>query len=135
MKTRSRWRPLLAGFAIALVLAVTLPVRAAMAGLVPTDRVLAQTFGDASPRERVEAFLEREDVKAELVALGVDPAEARARVQTLSQAELDAIAGKIDTLPAGEGFLVTFALVAGIIFLIFIITDMAGITNVFTFVK
>ncbi len=135
MTTTNRWRRVLAGFAIVLVLAATLPVRQAMAGLVPTDRVLAETYGDADTRARVETFLGREDVQAQLTALGVDPAEARARVAALSQAEVDAIAGKIDTLPAGQGFLVTFALIAGIIFIIFVITDIAGITNVFTFVK
>jgi hypothetical protein len=74
-------------------------------------------------------------VIAELVALGVDPDEARLRLAALSDEEIERIAGKLDALPAGEGFLETLAIVIGSIVLVLIITDIVGITNVFTFIR
>ena len=54
-------------------------------------------------RESVKAFLERADVIAQMQAHGVNPAEARARVDSLTDSEIDAIAGKMDQIPAGAG--------------------------------
>ena len=65
---------------VALALAVVLfvltgPIDAARAALVTTEQALA---GEArrDDRDRVAAFLARDDVRAQMVALGVDPAEA-----------------------------------------------------------
>ena len=135
MKIFDHCRRGLARLAIALVLAATLPMGFAQAGLVPTDQVITETFGASDERARVEAFLAREDVQEQFAALGVDPAEAALRVAALSDDEVAKIAGQLDQLPAGEGFFVTAAIVAGAILLILIITDIAGITNVFTFIK
>ena len=125
----------LAQLAIALVLAATLPMGFAQAGLVPTDQVINESFGAGDERARVEAFLAREDVQEQFATLGVDPAEAAQRVAALTDDEVAEIAGQLDQLPAGEGFLVTAAIVGGVVLLILIITDIAGITNVFTFIN
>ena len=135
MKIFDRCRACLAHLAIALVLVATLPTGLATAGLVSTDDVIVDTFGPSEDRARITAFLAREDVQAQFAALGVDPAEAAARVAALSDEEIAAIAGQLDQLPAGEGFLATTAIVLGLILLILVITDIAGITNVFTFIK
>lgn len=135
MKIFDHCRSFLAHLAIALVLVATLPMGFAKAGLVPTEDVIVETFGSSEARARVTAFLDREDVQAQFAALGVDPAEAAARIAALSDDEVGAIAGQLDQLPAGEGFLVTTAIVLGVILLILVITDIAGITNVFTFIR
>jgi hypothetical protein len=135
MKLFDRWRRPLAQLAMALVLIATLPVGLARAGLVPTDQVIAETFDGDVARDKLAAFVARDDVRRQLAALGVPPAEAEARIAALSDAELEAIAGQIDELPAGEGILTTAAIVAGVLLIVLIITDLAGITNVFTFIK
>ena len=135
MKLFDHCRRTLARLAVALVLVATLPMGFVQAGLVPTDQVMAETFGAGEERARVEAFLAREDVREQFAALGVDSAEAAERIAALSDDEVAKIAGQLDQLPAGEGFLATAAITAGIILLILIITDIAGITNVFTFVR
>ena len=135
MKLFDHCRRTLARLAVALVLVATLPMGFVQAGLVPTDQVMAETFGASEERARVEAFLAREDVREQFAALGVDSAEAAERIAALSDDEVAKIAGQLDQLPAGEGFLATAAITAGIILLILIITDIAGITNVFTFVR
>lgn len=81
-------------------------VGAARAGMVTTETVLqaersAPAGAEAAGRDRLQAFLRRQDVRAQLVALGVDPAEAAARVENLSDAEVAPLVAQIDSLPAG----------------------------------
>ncbi len=135
MKLFDRSRNSLAQLAIALLLVAGLPVGSLQAGLVSTDQVITETFGTHAERARVQNFLSRADVQAQLAALGVDPAEAAERVAALSDSEIEAIAGQLDQLPAGEGLLTTAAIFAGVLLIVLVITDIAGITNVFTFIK
>lgn len=135
MRTFDRFRRMLAAFAIAIVLVANLPVGVARAGLVTTDEVISQTYDADTTRTKVSAFMARADVKQQLAAMGVEPAEAEARIAALSDEEIEAVAGKIDQLPAGGNIFVTAAIVAGVLLFILIITDLAGITNVFTFIN
>lgn len=116
-------------FAISTV-AAPLP---ASAGMVSTDQVIAETV-TATDRARVVDFLARDDVARQMIEHGVDPAETAERVAALSDAEIARIAGQIDTLPAGEGVGALIA-IAGIVFVVLLITDFVGATDVFTFVK
>jgi hypothetical protein len=77
----------------------------------------------------------REDVQNQLQAEGIDPNEALTRVATLSDAEIRQIAARIDSMPAGQG--VAEALISAllIIFIVLLITDLVGLTDVFPFVK
>ena len=70
-----------------------------------------------------------------MVAFGVDPEEARARVASLSDREIGQIAGQIDRLPAGQGVLVALIGAALFVFLVLLITDLLGLTHVFPFVR
>ena len=105
----------------------------ASAGMISTDQVIAATTADPD-RVRVQEFLSRDDVARQMVDLGVDPAETRQRVAALSDQEIARIAGRIDTVPAGEG-VGTLIAIAGIVFVVLLITDFVGATDVFTFVK
>ena len=119
---------------VGLLLAWT-PLGAVQAGLVGTDRVLEQSTA-AADRARVLDFMARDDVRQQFESLGVDPAEATARVQALSDDELRQIAGRLDALPAGEGR--TIGIIVGaavVIFLVLLLTDLLGLTNVYPFVR
>ncbi len=107
-----------------------MPARAAM---VSTDQALATLAGETE-RAAVISFLARDDIRGEMIQLGVDPAEATERVASLSDAEIENIAGRIDELPAGEGLGILIG-AAGLVFIILLITDIIGATNVFTFVR
>jgi len=112
-----------------------LPVPAAHAELVATDRVEASRQAGASARERLEALLSRDEVRVELERHGVSPSEAKARVDALSDEELERIAVRLDALPAG-GDLLTTALVIGFLtFVALLITDILGFTKVFSFTR
>jgi hypothetical protein len=124
---------------VALVLAVvmfviSLPLGAANAALVSTEQTLAET-GEVADRARVLAFLERAEVREQIVALGVDPSEAAARVRALSDAQVREIAGQLDQLPAGQSAVGAVLGVILIIFLILLVTDLLGLTDVFPFVR
>lgn len=77
----------------------------ANAGMIPT----LQAVSDRSRAENlsaVQSFLDRADVKSELVKRGVSPAEAQARVAGLSDFELQSVAGNIENAPAGADVIV-----------------------------
>jgi hypothetical protein len=76
-----------------------------------------------------------EDVQRQLVILGVDPEEAARRVAGLSDTEIQQIAGRLDQLPAGEGTVGAIIGAAVIIFLVLLVTDLLGLTDVFPFVN
>jgi len=63
---------------------------------IPTDSVVSQT-----ERERVKQFFERADVRGKIQSLGVAPELAFKRVDSLTDAEVHALAARIDKLPAG----------------------------------
>jgi hypothetical protein len=124
---------------VALVLAVvmfviSMPLGVAQAALVSTEEVLAA--GDAAAdRARVLAFLDRAEVREQIAALGVDPTEAAARVAALSDAQVREIAGQLEDLPAGQSAVGAVVGAIIIIFLVLLVTDLLGLTNVFPFVR
>ena len=117
-------RRLVSAFLIVSMLGMGLPLPA-QAGMLPTDAVT---------KERIIGFLDRGDVRAQLESLGVNPAEAKARVASLSDDEAAQLAAKIDNLPAGgDGGALIGALL--IVFIVLLITDILGVTHVFPFTK
>jgi hypothetical protein len=117
-----------------VMLVVSIPLGAARAALVTTDQILAEADG-MTDRERVLAFLGRAEVREQIVALGVDPAEAMARVAALSDAQVREIAGQLDQLPAGQSAIGVVVGAILIIFLVLLVTDLLGLTDVFPFVN
>ena len=76
--------------------------------------------------DQVLQLLAREEVRAALVAQGIDPEEARARVASLSEAEIREIAGRFETLPAGgDGFGTAIAVLL-IILIVVVILKVTG---------
>ena len=112
------------------LLALSLHIPAAHASMIGTEAVIdsAQVQQD---RARLHAVLNRDDVKAELIAHGVDPAQVQARVDSLNDQEVQTLAAKMDQMPAGGDILG----VAVFLFLVLLITDILGFTNIFPFVK
>jgi hypothetical protein len=115
---------------IVSVLSLVVPLQSAYAGMVSTDRVDSSTQSQPE-RERIRTFLDREDVRKELHAQGIDANAAKMRVAALTDEEVHKVVGKLDKMPAGGEIL-------GILFTIFIvllITDILGFTKVFSFTR
>jgi hypothetical protein len=112
------------------MLALSLHLPAANAGMIGTEAVVNAAQVQQS-RERLVSSLNRDDVKTQLMARGVDPAQVQARLDSLTDEEIQTLAAKMDQLPAGGdglGILV-------FIFVVLLITDILGFTNIFPFVK
>ncbi|MBW2411324.1 MAG: PA2779 family protein [Deltaproteobacteria bacterium] len=124
---------------VSLVLAIFMllisgPFQAVYAAMIGTETVLASARGQEA-RAFLKQLLAREDIQKALVAQGIDAGEAKARVDSLSDAEAVKAADKFDQLPAASGFFETLLIVAFLVFLILLITDIAGYTDIFPFVK
>ncbi|MDN6296433.1 MAG: PA2779 family protein [Halomonas sp.] len=116
---------------IAVLMISSLPVAAAQtAGLVTTQSAL-QADTASSDRERINDVLARADVQDQLLAQGVSVDQVQERVAALSDAEAKQMADRLDAMPAGAG--VVGALFA--VFVILLVTDILGLTNVFPFTR
>ncbi len=121
--------------AMAMLMAMTsMPIGVAKAEMVTTDQVIEQ-YNSTEDRTRVMDFMLREDVQQQLTTLGVDPEEAARRIASLSDEEIQEIAGRLEELPAGEGGVGPIVGAIVIIFLVLLVTDLLGLTDVFSFVK
>ena len=120
---------------VILVVLLTVPYQSVLAAMIETEATLAGSPQGQTARNTIKALLAREDARAVLRAQGIDPLEAMARVDSLTDAEAQRVADQIEEFPAGGGFFVTFIIVVGIIVIILVITDALGYTNVFTFIR
>jgi len=117
-----------------VMMMVSMPIGYAQAGMVTTDQVLDAAQLEET-REMVIEFLAREDVREQMEMLGVDPDEASARAGNMTDAEVMQIAGQLEQLPAGQDALGTIVGVILVIFLVLLLTDILGLTNIFPFVR
>jgi hypothetical protein len=120
MKNKYFW-----SMVIAVFMAVSFQATA-VADIVTTEQILVESKVEAKKVE-IGALLQRSDVRQQLVGMGVDVSDAQQRIDSMTDSELAAFYEKMDILPAGEGAL---ELVIAIL-LIFILLDVAGVTDIF----
>lgn len=99
----------------------------AHAGLVGTLQSVESSSTRAQDLATVSSTLAGEQVRAQMVALGVDPAIVEARVARLTDPELRSLAERMDQMPAGGDALA----VIGIVFVILIILELVGVIDIF----
>jgi len=104
------------------------PVPSVLAAMVGTEAVLVNQ-DTQNARDQLRSFLNREDVQSQLTLRGIDPAEAKARIDSLSDAEVMQIADKIDQLPAGGSFWGTVLFVTIIAFVVLVVLELLGYTD------
>jgi hypothetical protein len=104
------------------------------AALVGTSQILKHNHQEVD-RDRLRALLDRAEVRAQLEALGVDQDIAKARIDGLTNEEVAQIVGRLDQLPAGGNAVGAIVGAAVLVFLILLITDILGYTDIFPFVK
>ncbi|MFV1973854.1 MAG: PA2779 family protein [Thiohalobacterales bacterium] len=112
------------------VLLALMPIIPAQAAMIGTDQIInpAPTH---QARDHVKEFLSSEAAQQQLLELGVSPDEVTRRIDSLSDSELARINQGIDQLNAGGGVLEVLL----IIFIVFVITDVIGATDIFPFIK
>jgi hypothetical protein len=116
------------------LLLISVPHRPALAAIIATETVIDLARAEEA-RDHVKSILAREDVRAAFIAQGIDPLEARERIDTLSNAEIINLADHMDQLPAGGSTLETVLIISLIVFLVLLFTDLMGWTDIFPFVK
>jgi hypothetical protein len=121
-------------FLVILMIVILTPCQTVFAKMITAETVLdAGRASDA--RTYVQSVLSREDVKAALAAQGIDVREAIMRTRALSDAEILAIADRMERLPAGGGTGETLIIVSLIVFVVLLVTDIMGYTDIFPFVR
>ena len=101
----------------------------AWAGVVSTGQVLQQEA--AIDTASLVSALDREDVREQLVDMGVDPEQAKLRIAALDDEQIGAIQADMDALPTGGGVLEVVLAVL----VVLVILDLVGVTNIFPFLR
>jgi len=102
--------------------------------MIDTEAVIDTARGQEA-RDCLNQIVVREDVQAVLTSHGINPLEAKARLDTLSDAEIVRLYDQIEQLPAGGSSLGTALIAIGVVFIALFITDILGYTDVFSFTR
>jgi hypothetical protein len=121
-------------FMATMMLLIAIPYQPLLAAMVPTEATIYQIKAQDA-RDHLKTLISKNDIKKSLISQGIDPDEAKARVNSLSDSEVIEVADKIDQLPAGGGAFGALIGAALIVFLVLLLTDILGYTDVFPFVK
>ena len=113
----------------------SLAIAPTQAAMISTADIVAGDSSLASDRDRLNALIQREDVREEFRRQGVDPDEAAARVAALTDAEVADITARIDELPAGQNAIAVIVGAAVLVFLVLLLTDLLCLTSVFDFTR
>ncbi len=105
---------------IILTMLLSVSYQAAFAALVETETMLDMSRGQEA-RETLKQFMARKDVRSAIGAQGVDPLEADARLNSLTDAEVIQLADQIDQLPAGGDVLGLLVTVLVVVILVLVI--------------
>ena len=111
---------------VAMTMGLAGVVHTASASVVGTRAVMLQEES-AETVARVQAAFDRDDMRAQLEAQGVDPAAAMERVAALTDEELRYLDGRLAELPAGADVVA----VVGVVFIVLLILELVGVTDIF----
>jgi hypothetical protein len=119
---------------VVCMLLLVVPLQPCMAALIGTETVLDAARGQEA-RQNIDRILAREEVQRMFRMHGISPEEAKARVNALSDAEVLAVEKRLDQLPAGGDGVGAVIFAVLFVFVVLLITDILGYTDVFPFVR
>lgn len=102
----------------------------AQAEMLGTEAAISK-YTALADRDVLMAELQRADIQTQIVALGVDPAEAQARLAALSDAEIATILTQMENDNAGADIIGTLFTV----FVILLVTDVFCFTQFYNFTR
>lgn len=100
------------------------------AAMISTERMVATELA-TQQRTDLQSLLQRDEVKAQLTDMGVRVTSVEKRIAAMTDTEVTQLTTKLEEMPAGGGLLGA----AVVIFVVFVITDAIGATDIFTFVR
>ena len=130
---RKTLKPMSMSLAVMMFL-IAAPVQSVTAAMINTETIMVSARGREA-REYLHQLISRKDIQAAIVAQGIDADEAWARINSLSDDEIIRIADQIDQLPAGGGLAEFLLIIILVGFIVLVILDLTGVTDVFTFIK
>jgi low affinity Fe/Cu permease len=133
MRFLQSMRKPIAGIVILAISVFSISWAPAHAAMVSTDEILKQNKQNLD-RERLTILLDRSEVRKQLEAWGVKSEEAKKTIESLTDREIAEIVDRIDQMPAGSGLGILVG-AAVLVFLVLLITDILGYTDIFPFVK
>jgi hypothetical protein len=101
----------------------------AQAAIIANNQVIEQ-IELASDKAALLQTISRMDVQEQLLNMGVNSADIESRINQMTQEEIAQLNQQFDELPAGGDILGIIVL----IFIIFVITDVIGATDIFPFI-
>ena len=104
------------------------------AEMISTDQFLSQNAQTAS-RDRLFVLLQKEELQKKLKEMGVSLSEAKNRLASMSDGEIDQLERKIEHLPAGADAADAILGTALTVFIVLLITDILCVTRVFKFTR
>jgi predicted PurR-regulated permease PerM len=119
-------RPIAVFLSLLLALMPLLPAQAAMIG---NQQIINQNH-PGQTRDSLQQLLEQETARQQLQAWGVSPDQLKSRIGSLTDAELASINQQVNDLNAGGNILGILL----VIFIVFVITDVIGATDIFPFI-
>lgn len=100
----------------------------AQAAMVSTQQMV-DTNNHQQIQQQLVTTLQRDEIKQQLLELGVQPQQVLLRVESMTDNEVQQLAGLINDTPAGSGIVGILAVVlVGLV-----ITDLLEVTNIFNF--
>lgn len=117
--------------AIALSISLSsLSMGSAQAAIVTNQQIIDKTY-QVNDKQALLQIINREDVQQQLLSMGVSSADIESRINQMTHEEIAQLNQQMTELPAGADGLGLVVLV----FLVFVITDMLGATDIFPFVN
>jgi len=98
----------------------------AAAAIVSTGDIVAAEQVQLD-RAQIKSWLAKDEVQKQLIAMGVDVSAAQARVDTMTNQEVQQMAARMDEMPAGAGT----AEVIVLAFLILVVLEVTGVIDIF----
>jgi len=121
-------------FMASLMFLIAVPYQSIFAAMITTDVAVESERAEKS-REDLKQLISRENIEKYSIAQGIDPVEVKSRIDSLTDAEAIALADQIEELPAGGGAVGIIIGAALIVFLVLLVTDILGYTDIFPFVE
>ena len=117
-------------FLVILLLLISTFNQSASAAMIGTENLL-ETDRNQETRAYLQQLISREKIQNALVARGINPSEAQARINSLSDGEIERIAAKIDILPAGGGVTGFVLIVGAVVLILIIIVEYTSVVKMF----
>jgi len=117
--------------AVILLLLMSTLNQLAAAAMVGTEKLLISDRNQES-RSYLQHMMSRKEIQEALVARGIDLQEAKIRIDSLTDSEIEQVLEKINDLPAGGIDAAFILIIVGVIVVLFIIVEYTSAVPMFS---